>query len=95
MSFRLERLLDHRAFDEELRRGAREGLGGNPKQMRSRWLWDERADSLYERGAAGVLRAAPRALAAAVLRLVSWWRDEAGDFALCLARSVPERGHAA
>jgi L-histidine N-alpha-methyltransferase len=34
-------------------------------------------------------------LAAAGLRLDEWWTDGAGDFALCLARSVSQRRHAA
>jgi L-histidine Nalpha-methyltransferase len=34
-------------------------------------------------------------LAAAGLRLDEWWADDAGDFALCLARPVSQRGHAA
>jgi L-histidine Nalpha-methyltransferase len=34
-------------------------------------------------------------LAAAGLRLDEWWTDDAGDFALCLARLVSQRGHAA
>jgi L-histidine Nalpha-methyltransferase len=34
-------------------------------------------------------------LRAADLRLEAWWTDEAGDFALCLARPFSERPHAA
>ena len=38
---------------------------------------------------------AERELADAGLRLEAWWTDEAGDFALGLARTVAERGHPA
>jgi L-histidine N-alpha-methyltransferase len=36
-----------------------------------------------------------RELAAAGLDVESWWTDDAGDFALCLARPAPKRGQAA
>lgn len=48
MSFRLERLLGADDLAEQLRREAREGLTATPKRMRSRWIWDARAASLYE-----------------------------------------------
>jgi L-histidine N-alpha-methyltransferase len=38
---------------------------------------------------------AEREFVAAGLRLDKWWTDDAADFALCLARPVPERPHAA
>jgi len=38
---------------------------------------------------------AEQELGAAGLRLDAWWTDEAGDFALCLARPFSERPHAA
>jgi L-histidine N-alpha-methyltransferase len=38
---------------------------------------------------------ATRGLEAAGLILEAWWADEAGDFALCLARPLPERRDAA
>jgi L-histidine N-alpha-methyltransferase len=38
---------------------------------------------------------AARELMAAGLRLERWWTDEAGDFALCLARPVSQGGHPA
>jgi L-histidine N-alpha-methyltransferase len=34
-------------------------------------------------------------LRAVGLRLDAWWTDEAGEFALCLARPFAERPHAA
>ena len=49
MSFRLERLLGVDELGAQLRREAREGLTARPKRMRSRWIWDARAASLYER----------------------------------------------
>ena len=49
MSFRLERLLGADELAAQLRREAREGLTATPKRMRSRWIWDARAASLYER----------------------------------------------
>lgn len=38
---------------------------------------------------------AERELTDAGLRLEAWWTDDPGDFALCLARTLAERGHAA
>ena len=38
---------------------------------------------------------AERELGAAGLGVAAWWTDEARDFALCLARPVPERPHSA
>ncbi len=35
-----------------------------------------------------------RELEAAGLAVQAWWTDEAGDFALCLARPIPEGRHA-
>ena len=49
MSFRLERLLGADELAAQLRREAREGLTATPKRWRSRWIWDARAASLYER----------------------------------------------
>jgi len=49
VSFRLERRLGADRLAEQLRHEAREGLTGNPKQMRSRWIWDERGSDLYGR----------------------------------------------
>jgi L-histidine Nalpha-methyltransferase len=46
---RLERRLTAADLAEDLRREARAGLTASPKQMRSRWLWDERGSALYER----------------------------------------------
>jgi L-histidine N-alpha-methyltransferase len=49
LSFRLELRLDPSELAEQLRREAREGLTKTPKQLRSRWLWDEGGSALYER----------------------------------------------
>ena len=49
MSFRLERRLDPDYLARELSRDASDGLTATPKVMRSRWLWDERGSTLYER----------------------------------------------
>jgi L-histidine Nalpha-methyltransferase len=49
LSFRLERRLGSGELAAQLRREAREGLTGSPKQLRSRWIWDARGSALYER----------------------------------------------
>jgi L-histidine Nalpha-methyltransferase len=48
VSFRLERLLGAADLGAQLRREAHEGLTATPKRMRSRWIWDARAASLYD-----------------------------------------------
>jgi L-histidine Nalpha-methyltransferase len=48
VTFRLERRLAASDLVEDLRREVRSGLTSTPKQMRSRWLWDERGAALYE-----------------------------------------------
>jgi L-histidine N-alpha-methyltransferase len=49
VTFHLERRLATADLAEDLRREARAGLTASQKQMRSRWLWDERGSALYER----------------------------------------------
>ncbi|MGH3012080.1 MAG: L-histidine N(alpha)-methyltransferase [Gaiellaceae bacterium] len=49
MSFRLEVRLDPSDLAAQLRREARAGLTKDPKQLRSRWIWDARGSALYER----------------------------------------------
>jgi L-histidine Nalpha-methyltransferase len=49
LSFRLERRLDLSDFAAQLRCEAYAGLTRDPKQLRSRWIWDARGSALYER----------------------------------------------
>jgi L-histidine Nalpha-methyltransferase len=48
VTFRLERRLAAADLAEDLRREARSGLTSRPKQLRTRWIWDERGSAFYD-----------------------------------------------